>query len=64
MLLLRSYHCIDGGCWRQTIARALRKPPYRIVPNATLNALTLRRPTTLEELRLLAYQRPLWFLRQ
>jgi superfamily II DNA helicase RecQ len=36
--------------WRQTIARALRKPPYRIVPNATLNALALRRPTTLEEL--------------
>ena len=36
--------------WRQNIARALRKPPYRIVPNATLNALALRRPTTLEEL--------------
>lgn len=36
--------------WRQTLARTMRKPPYRIVPNATLNALALRRPTTLEEL--------------
>jgi superfamily II DNA helicase RecQ len=36
--------------WRANVARALRKPPYRIVPNATLNALALRRPTSLEEL--------------
>jgi superfamily II DNA helicase RecQ len=36
--------------WRSLVARTLRKPPYRIVPNATLNALALRRPTTLEEL--------------
>jgi superfamily II DNA helicase RecQ len=36
--------------WRKGVAQALRKPPYRIVPNATLNALALRRPTTLEEL--------------
>ncbi len=36
--------------WRKGVAQMLRKPPYRIVPNATLNALALRRPTTLEEL--------------
>lgn len=36
--------------WRAGVARNLRKPPYRIVPNATLNQLAMRRPTTLEEL--------------
>lgn len=36
--------------WRKSVAQRLRKPPYRIVPNATLNQLALRRPTTLEEL--------------
>ena len=36
--------------WRQATARSMRKPPYRIVPNATLNQLAMRRPTTLEDL--------------
>lgn len=36
--------------WRQSIARARRTPPYRILPNATLNELASRLPITLEEL--------------
>lgn len=36
--------------WRQGVARARRTPPYRILPNATLNELAMRRPVTLEEL--------------
>jgi superfamily II DNA helicase RecQ len=36
--------------WRQQVARRLRKPPYRIVTNATLNALAMRLPTSLESL--------------
>jgi superfamily II DNA helicase RecQ len=36
--------------WRQQVARRMRKPPYRIVTNATLNQLASRRPTSLEAL--------------
>lgn len=38
--------------WRQAYARSLRKPPYRIFPNVTLNELAKRRPLSLEELLL------------
>lgn len=41
----RAYHA-----WRARLAREMRKPAYRVVPNATLNALALRRPTNLAEL--------------
>lgn len=41
----RAYHA-----WRAGLARQMRKPAYRIVPNATLNALASRRPTSLAEL--------------
>ena len=36
--------------WRQTLARSMRKPSYRILTNAALNELAARRPTSLEEL--------------
>jgi superfamily II DNA helicase RecQ len=36
--------------WRAAIARQMRKPPYRILPNAALNELAARRPVTLETL--------------
>ena len=36
--------------WRQSVARQLRKPPYRIFPNATINYLAAIAPTTLEGL--------------
>jgi superfamily II DNA helicase RecQ len=36
--------------WRQNTARTLRKPPYRIFPNVTVNHLAVLCPTTLEEL--------------
>jgi superfamily II DNA helicase RecQ len=36
--------------WRQSIARQLRKPPYRIFPNVTVNFLASLAPTTLEGL--------------
>lgn len=36
--------------WRQAVARHYRKPPYRILTNATLNELASRRPSCLEEL--------------
>ena len=36
--------------WRQNVAKTLRKPPYRIVPNQIVNHLAATRPTTLDEL--------------
>ena len=36
--------------WRQNTARTLRKPPYRVFPNITINHLAALCPTTLEEL--------------
>lgn len=36
--------------WRQSLARQLRKPAYRILTNAVLNALATMKPVTLEEL--------------
>ncbi|MDB5095698.1 MAG: recQ [Cyanobacteria bacterium RYN_339] len=36
--------------WRQNTARTMRKPPYRIFPNITVNHLAVICPTTLEEL--------------
>lgn len=36
--------------WRQGVARNLRKPPYRIVPNVIVNHLAANTPTTLDQL--------------
>ncbi|MEB3329486.1 MAG: HRDC domain-containing protein [Candidatus Sericytochromatia bacterium] len=36
--------------WRVRVARRLRKPPYRILPNAILTSLAARRPHSLHQL--------------
>lgn len=41
----KTYHA-----WRRSVARSLRKPPYRIVPNSIVNHLASLRPTTLDQL--------------
>jgi superfamily II DNA helicase RecQ len=41
----RAYHR-----WRMRVARRLRKPPYRILPNAILTSLANRRPRSLDQL--------------